>query len=164
MILKQLLFGSFTLLALSFASCSDTAETKETTTEQEETDAMLLHTSPATPGAAGAQSATMVTPPAGTGQAQSVTGASTQAAKTAAGMNPAHGQPGHRCDIEVGAPLDSKPTQPAQMQQSAPSAAPVQIQGAKPATAPAANTTGKVNPAHGQPGHDCTIAVGAPLK
>ena len=62
MILKQLLFGSFTLLALSFASCSDTAETKETTTEQEETDAMLLHTSPATPGAAGAQSATMVTP------------------------------------------------------------------------------------------------------
>src|SRR5687767_6672016 len=28
---------------------------------------------------------------------------------TAAGLNPAHGQPGHRCDITVGAPLNSKP-------------------------------------------------------
>jgi hypothetical protein len=26
-------------------------------------------------------------------------------------MNPSHGQPGHRCDIAVGAPLNSKPTQ-----------------------------------------------------
>jgi hypothetical protein len=28
---------------------------------------------------------------------------------TAPGMNPAHGQPGHRCDIPVGQPLNSKP-------------------------------------------------------
>jgi len=27
----------------------------------------------------------------------------------APGMNPAHGQPGHRCDIAVGQPLNSKP-------------------------------------------------------
>jgi hypothetical protein len=27
----------------------------------------------------------------------------------APGMNPQHGQPGHRCDIAVGAPLNSKP-------------------------------------------------------
>jgi hypothetical protein len=27
----------------------------------------------------------------------------------APGMNPAHGQPGHRCDIPVGSPLNSKP-------------------------------------------------------
>ena len=27
----------------------------------------------------------------------------------APGMNPPHGQPGHRCDIAVGAPLDSPP-------------------------------------------------------
>jgi len=32
-----------------------------------------------------------------------------QAQKTAPGMNPPHGQPGHRCDIAVGAALDSKP-------------------------------------------------------
>jgi hypothetical protein len=24
--------------------------------------------------------------------------------------------------------------------------------------------SGKLNPAHGQPGHDCAVAVGAPLK
>src|SRR6188474_1027285 len=29
--------------------------------------------------------------------------------KTAEGMNPPHGQPGHRCDIAVGAPLNSPP-------------------------------------------------------
>ena len=29
----------------------------------------------------------------------------------APGTNPAHGQPGHRCDISVGAALDSKPKQ-----------------------------------------------------
>jgi len=29
----------------------------------------------------------------------------------AIGVNPAHGQPNHRCDIAVGAPLNSKPTQ-----------------------------------------------------
>jgi hypothetical protein len=33
------------------------------------------------------------------------------AAPVATGMNPQHGQPGHRCDIAVGAPLDSKPKQ-----------------------------------------------------
>jgi hypothetical protein len=32
---------------------------------------------------------------------------------TQPGMNPPHGQPGHRCDITVGAPLNSKPA-PAQ--------------------------------------------------
>ncbi len=32
-------------------------------------------------------------------------------AKVAPGMNPPHGQPGHRCDISVGEPLNSKPKQ-----------------------------------------------------
>ena len=32
-----------------------------------------------------------------------------QAQKTAPGMNPPHGEPNHRCDIAVGAPLNSKP-------------------------------------------------------
>ena len=80
-------------------------------------------------------------------------------------VNPAHGEPGHRCDIAVGAPLNSAP--------SAPSAANPQVTAAPQPTitqptiqqtpAPSAGT-GKVNPAHGEPGHDCTIAVGAPLK
>ena len=32
---------------------------------------------------------------------------------TQPGMNPPHGQPNHRCDISVGAPLNSKPAPPA---------------------------------------------------
>ena len=58
-------------------------------------------------------------------------------------INPAHGKPGHRCDIAVGAPLNSAP-----------------------AIASTANTSTvpKNNPAHGQPYHRCDLAVGAPLS
>lgn len=84
-----------------------------------------------------------------------------QSAQTTAALNPAHGLPGHRCDIAVGAPLNS----PA----NANGPAPVQIQ--TPASnAPVmqqapVNTSGvKLNPPHGQPGHDCTIEVGKPLR
>ena len=70
------------------------------------------------------------------------------------GLNPAHGQPGHDCDIEVGAPLDGSGVQ------NQPSFAPNQA--TQPA-APSQPATGALNPAHGQPGHDCGVAVGAPL-
>lgn len=69
---------------------------------------------------------------------------------TPAGMNPPHGQPGHRCDIAVGAPLDSKP---------AASTQPVVT-----TSSPAVKTAPGMNPPHGQPGHRCDIAVGAPLN
>ncbi len=79
---------------------------------------------------------------------------------TASGPNPEHGKPGHRCDIAVGAPLDSKPaatvsTQPA----TAVTSTPV-INTATPAGTPVA---AGLNPEHGKPGHRCDIAVGAPL-
>ena len=70
-------------------------------------------------------------------------------------LNPAHGQPGHRCDIAVGAPLDSKPGQSTIQ-------TPSTEKTITPLNTPSA--TGKaLNPAHGQPGHRCDIAVGAPL-
>jgi len=75
-----------------------------------------------------------------------------------AALNPAHGQPGHRCDIEVGAPLDSKPIQTTIQTQPA-----VKPTTTVPLSIPAATGTG-LNPAHGQPGHRCDIAVGAPLN
>lgn len=87
-------------------------------------------------------------------------------------LNPAHGEPHHRCDIAVGAPIDSEPvaqnaapqmTQPAAPATSfntnpiapsnAPASAPVTATGPKPA----------LNPAHGQPHHRCDLEVGAPL-
>lgn len=84
-----------------------------------------------------------------------------KAVKTAPGMNPPHGQPGHRCDIPVGEPLSSKPA-------ASPSQNNISVQTPQPTPAPqpvVANTGPKpaTNPAHGQPWHDCTKAVGAPL-
>lgn len=83
------------------------------------------------------------------------TNTQTSAQPTAPGMNPPHGQPGHRCDIEVGAPLNSKPVQPA-AQATTVTTTPQQT-----ATQP---TAPGMNPPHGQPGHRCDIAVGAPLN
>ena len=71
-------------------------------------------------------------------------------ANSTTALNPAHGQPGHKCEIAVGAPLSSAP---ANTQTTAPAAAPVSQ----------VPPSGK-NPAHGQPGHRCDIAVGAPLN
>jgi len=71
------------------------------------------------------------------------------------GLNPAHGQPGHRCDIPVGASLST----PVQQATTAPAGiAPVTSPTASNAVAPG------TNPAHGQPGHDCSIPVGDPLN
>jgi hypothetical protein len=89
-------------------------------------------------------------------QAQTISAGQAAQAMPAAGLNPAHGQPGHRCDIAVGAPLNSAPataTQPQVVQAASSPAVPV-----------AADANAKLNPAHGQPGHDCSIPVGAPLK
>lgn len=89
-----------------------------------------------------------------------------QAAKAMpdAGLNPAHGQPGHRCEIPVGAPLNSAPAaaQP-QVQTVASSPQAITVPASAPTTAPT-DPNAKLNPAHGQPGHDCAIPVGAPLK
>lgn len=68
--------------------------------------------------------------------------------KTAAGMNPPHGEPGHRCDIAVGAPLNT-PASTQTVQQTTP--------------AKVVTPTG-MNPPHGEPGHRCDIAIGAPLS
>lgn len=89
-------------------------------------------------------------------------------AKITAGLNPAHGQPGHRCDISVGAPLNS-PVQnisSPQVQSSPVTPTPViqqpVVSGQK--SSSIGTGSGKINPPHGQPGHDCAVAVGAPLK
>ena len=85
------------------------------------------------------------------------------ATNTAPGMNPPHGEPGHRCDINVGAPLNSKPNA---------TPAPVTANMSTPVVQPPVMTTQPVaqktapgmNPPHGEPGHRCDITVGAPLN
>lgn len=89
-----------------------------------------------------------------------VTPATTSNPVSTAGLNPAHGQPGHRCDISVGAPLDSKPVQTTIQPQASTAATPVTT---LPAGVQQPAGTG-LNPAHGQPNHRCDIAVGAPLN
>lgn len=78
---------------------------------------------------------------------------------TPKGMNPPHGEPGHRCDIPVGQPLNSKP---------APVQQPVQQAVAQNTPAPASTPapTGPkpaVNPPHGEPWHNCAVKVGDAL-
>jgi hypothetical protein len=87
----------------------------------------------------------------------------------AKGMNPAHGQPGHRCDIAVGAPLNSpvataKNTSVTQQITSQQSQS-VTTDPTKTVTAPVVitSTPEGMNPPHGQTNHRCDIAVGAPL-
>jgi hypothetical protein len=85
--------------------------------------------------------------------------AATGSKTVATGMNPEHGKPGHRCDIGVGEPLDSKPIE-AKIEQKTEE---VKTTPVTPAL-PAANPDGAaLNPEHGKPGHRCDIAVGAPL-
>lgn len=95
---------------------------------------------------------------------------------TAAGMNPPHGQPGHRCDIPVGQPLNSAPAQPQNGQNVAVNTQQGQaIQIDPNALQPGKFTVDKsgkaktvtpkgMNPPHGEPGHRCDIPVGQPLN
>jgi hypothetical protein len=141
--------------ALGFVSCKDAkADATNTTTDTTATET------------------TAIDPHAGHNHAPGE-GHDHGTTETAEGMNPPHGQPGHRCDIAVGAPLNSAPAQP---QNATPAATNNQggflgsgnAENTTPAATPPAQTTapgmqGKPNPAHGEPGHRCDIQVGQPL-
>ena len=94
---------------------------------------------------------------------QSNTVSVNQPKPTAPGMNPPHGQPNHRCDIPVGAPLNSKKAEPTMVKTTD-----IQTSTTTPIAVPENNAGSTsvadgMNPAHGQPGHRCDIPVGAPL-
>jgi hypothetical protein len=99
-------------------------------------------------------------------------------------LNPAHGEPYHRCDIAVGAPLDSplastsRQTTNNQVQATAPQSSVSKPSKMNNPTAPtienamrmnpsqprsATGAKPSINPPHGQPFHRCDIAVGSPL-
>lgn len=85
-------------------------------------------------------------------------------AATAPGMNPPHGQPNHRCDIAVGAPLNSPKGENPNSKMVQPQVQPQPVQPQQgTATITPAKTADGMNPPHGEPGHRCDVAVGAPL-
>ena len=77
----------------------------------------------------------------------------------AVALNPKHGEPGHRCDIPEGAPLNTAPASPAGGQPAG-NVSPVVSQPTNVET----GSSVRINPPHGQPGHDCAVEVGKPLK
>ena len=98
------------------------------------------------------------------------TTASATTTVTPAGMNPPHGQPKHRCDLPVGAPLNTaatKTTTPAKTTTVVSTPVITNAANSVPpllATTPeAAPTPEGMNPPHGQAKHRCDIAVGAAL-
>ena len=79
-------------------------------------------------------------------------------------LNPVHGQPGHRCDIYVGQPIDAKPV-PALTKGAATTTAPTPApQTVSVGTPQPVKTLPGMNPPHGEPGHRCDITVGQPLN
>lgn len=154
--------------AFAFTSCKDT-KTEATTTEAPVTEMNTDHTDH-TGHDHGTETAAPETTnnPVASNNAQGVK------------LNPPHGEPGHRCEIAVGAPLDGSgtPTQAPQVQPQAPAnngqgflsggntqapQAQATPQQAAPAQQTAPGMQGKPNPAHGQPGHRCDVSVGQPL-
>ena len=103
-----------------------------------------------------------------------------QPAQVGKGMNPAHGQAGHRCDIAVGASLSTPIAKPAAVTKSTQAVTTSTTPTTIPNSPLSFNTDGKstittstpttpvvtapgMNPPHGQDGHVCAVAVGAPL-
>ncbi|MCS4303204.1 MULTISPECIES: hypothetical protein [Chryseobacterium] len=83
--------------------------------------------------------------------------------KTAPGMNPPHGQPGHRCDIPVGQPLNGKPAPASQTAQNNIQVTPTPTPAQAASQNLAMGEKPKINPAHGEPWHSCSLKVGDPL-
>jgi hypothetical protein len=82
----------------------------------------------------------------------------------AKGMNPAHGQPGHRCDIPVGAPLNTPVTTTKTATTQVTSKPTVTVLPSTTSTISTPPTPKGMNPPHGQAGHRCDIPVGSPLN
>lgn len=77
-------------------------------------------------------------------------------------LNPPHGEPGHRCDIPVGSPLNSPPGNTSSGNTQGINPAPSIVTPGN-STTPVKTAPG-MNPPHGEAGHDCAIPVGDPLK
>ncbi len=151
--MNKVLLSSFTAALIFISSCSEQAEYDSSLPRYNDTSSVrfsdtskLVFTD------------SVSAPVSVTKQLLPTTPVQSSTKKSPAAINPAHGSPGHRCDIAVGAPLNTN-VQPTQKITPA-----IQPPTTKPQTSASPNGTVKLNPAHGQPGHDCAIPVGVPLK
>ncbi len=149
-----------------FAAAAFTLSCKNTNTKESQTKA--ASEAAATPAEENTAATTDAT-------AQNSTTVTTSTDGNKPALNPAHGEPYHRCDIQVGAPLDS----PAPVQAAAPQVVPQQAPVSNnfntnpisPSAAPAPSVSSTsslgpkpaLNPPHGEPHHRCDLQVGAPL-
>jgi hypothetical protein len=142
--------GLLVLFLVTFFSCKKELEPQDS--------------SVVTPSASDNASATLVSPGL-SNSSQNASLPQQNSNSNAVVMNPPHGQAGHRCDIAVGAPLNSPPnksvansTTTTSSISNSPAPAIVKTNTAAVVTKPG------MNPPHGQAGHRCDIAVGAPLN
>ena len=138
------------IAASLLVGCANTAENETESTAQE---------TPTEESALGATETTEQTLPV-ENTSQPTEQVQLNTSVTSPKLNPAHGEPGHSCAIPVGAPLDGSGAQPQTQTITAPVATqPVAQPNFSTGSAPANG----INPPHGEPGHDCAVAVGAPL-
>jgi hypothetical protein len=174
---SNLVFSSILSFSLLLISCKKEVEAEATTSSEAPKQILIPpHTSPIPNENYSQQPVTQnVAVPQNQVTTTPVNPVQTQVV-TKPGMNPPHGQAGHRCDIAVGAPLNSPVKAPVSSgnpatitQQTIPTQIqPTTTQATTTATTPAllkadTPTAPGMNPPHGQAGHQCGIAVGAPL-
>jgi hypothetical protein len=172
---STLAFCSLLAFSIAFVSCKKEEEAPVAETTASQQTLAFPAVTPAIRTENYAQSAPQAPVPSQNMQ-QVVTPAPSAPVATKAGMNPSHGQAGHRCDIPVGAPLNSPVAKPAKP--VANSGQPAFTQTTTTAPTPTTPTPGTpallkadtpvvtapgMNPPHGQEGHRCDIAVGQPL-
>jgi hypothetical protein len=172
----NLIYRSVIALVLLSTSCKKEEETVSET-ESAAPKEIIMPRVQAIPVQSGVQQPTSqtVTPTQNQIAPQNIQTMSPNQAVTKPGMNPPHGQAGHRCDIAVGAPLNSPLNKPKTLtsntQPTITSSTITPVQATPAASAPAilnpnqttTTTVPGMNPPHGQEGHDCAVAVGAPL-
>ena len=159
--MKKILFTTIIGSFLFSCNSSDTNDTNPSFDSSLSKSAVTTPVpNPVTDSSVQVQNVTPVVPTATTVTSPATTAQANAANPNTGGLNPAHGQPGHRCDIAVGAPLNSPPSKPATISTTANKNQPVVT-----ATTPTpVKTAPGMNPPHGQPNHRCDIAVGAPLN
>jgi hypothetical protein len=173
--MKKMMFFALCSASLLIA-CQSTEDENTTSTQNTTTNTPATVSGTDTQNTEAAPTATTI-PPAASVVAAPVTAPPPPPATIAGAspkVNPAHGLPGHRCELAVGAPLPDVGPAPATQAQVVPAALAgqagptVQSIAIPPPPAnsgsPISGGSKKVNPAHGQPGHRCDIAVGAPLN